>query len=404
MDYAEQIEVYFDRYQDESDELNDFQEPPIRLHKFVQFCQNTAYTIPTNDIYHWFVACTWFYHQNRLIFNNKEFNLDDIIISNSFIKDFKNYLNKNHQNIKSHTKKQIIHLYRTHDQQIEQFLYDIIEIFFVAENNDNHDNHKKDYLSQIWYETSLISCIESSFASIIAARYSLLRSIYITFLYIFYEEEQFMNDETQNIMHQLLDLLKGYFILSYLSSAIYQTKQYLGINTRNSSNITSTQKQQQLLANLQSSFRSGLVVRHYLRYWYNQHPSPSNISNSYFISPLQYIRELTLFNYLLARCYIEMNQNKNNGNTTNKEMDQYVVNLINECCRYLQKASIANNDKEKCLLGLILTNDSWTINNIDIYHLAPRDSIEFPKEFIVERETKKKRRSSSCFIIKSIII
>ena len=41
MDYAEQIEVYFDRCQDESDELTAFDEPPIRLHKFVAWCQRT---------------------------------------------------------------------------------------------------------------------------------------------------------------------------------------------------------------------------------------------------------------------------------------------------------------------------------------------------------------------------
>jgi len=341
MDYAEQIEIYFDRYHDESDDdINDFRQPPIRLHKFVTFSQTQQQTPPQRHvnkelhsaIYHWFVACTWFYNQNTAVFNNDEFNLDDEIISNSshFHEKFKNYISSHLDNLKSHTKKQIIDLYLNLNQNgnIDAFIEDIFEIFvtdFDANDGDEHDEDDDDmmrdhhhnrnnrnvqshghgddkYLAHIWYETSLISCIESSFASIVAARYSLLRSIYVTFLYIFYDQHEYGNrlrhDSTSKFMSKLLDVLKSYFILSYLSSSIYQTKHYLGITHSSNvapqlSSFASTEKRQELWSNLQSSFRSGLVVRHYLRYWYNKKALQSNISQAYFVSPLQYIRKLT---------------------------------------------------------------------------------------------------------------
>merc|ERR1711933_42675 len=130
---------------------------------------------------------------------------------------------------------------------------------------------------------------------------------------------------------------------------------------------------------------------------------------------LSYIHYISpLFKYLLARCNIEMEKTNNinnmikndkNNSTAITKMDQYVVNLINECCSYLQKPSknnynekcLKNNYKEKCLLGLILTND-YNVNNnnnnhnkIDIYHLAPSDYIRFRKEFIKNKQMKEKQ-------------
>eukprot|EP01083_Nonionella_stella_P105170 302362_1 len=51
---------------------------------------------------------------------------------------------------------------------------------------------------------------------------------------------------TQHHMQQLSDLLRGFFVLSYLSSSVYETKQYLGIYHTNYG-----QFREELLSNLQ---------------------------------------------------------------------------------------------------------------------------------------------------------
>ncbi len=69
-------------------------------------------------------------------------------------------------------------------------------------------------------------------------------------------------------------------------------------------------------------------------------------------------------------------------------MDKSVVNLINECGKYLYLINENDNmnEKEKYLLGLILTINDYGNNSynseIDIYNLTPKDIIIFPKEFI----------------------
>ena len=223
-----------------------------------------------NDIYHWFVACTWFYHQNAKELNNTSFNLDDMLISCSMKEiesEFAEYMSSHGEKILPHTKKQIGDLYQTHNQQIGEFLKDIIDTLTTDHHHRGHRGHNgsgsvsgRDYVERIWSEPELMSCIESSFASMVAARYSLLRSVYVTFVYLRVRSQA---------MAAVLDLLKGYFVLSFLSSSIYETKQSLGLcNYRD--RAVSADKRQRLMAELQSSFRSGLLIRHYLRYWYTE--------------------------------------------------------------------------------------------------------------------------------------
>ncbi len=92
---------------------------------------------------------------------------------------------------------------------------------------------------------------------------------------------------------------------------------------------------------------------------------------------------------LLKSIYITKNKNENNNEKEN-EMDEDVINLINECGKYLTNISRENikNEKEKYLLGLILTINNYGNNSeIDIYHLPPKDIITFPKEFIINVKT-----------------
>ena len=64
MDCSEQIEIYFDHHlkiHQHVDELQDFHEPPLRLHKFVQLCQHRNQCNNNNNnsnLYHLFVACS----------------------------------------------------------------------------------------------------------------------------------------------------------------------------------------------------------------------------------------------------------------------------------------------------------------------------------------------------------
>eukprot|EP01084_Bolivina_argentea_P143074 251292_1 len=397
MDYSEQIEVYFDRCGDESDELNDFSEPPMRLHKFIGFCHHRKH----NNLYHWFVACTWFYYQNSAVFGA----LDEACDTQAM----DTFIGKHKHQIKHHTKKQLMRLYQI--QQHDEFLRDIIALFKTT--TTTQEKKKSSSSKQIWNETGLMSCIESSFASIVAARYSLLKSIYITFLYLMGEERKKAPPPPQ--MQELSDLLKGYFVLSFLSSSVYETKQYLGIYNTNYGPF-----REELLSNFQSSFRSGSCVAHLLRY------ESFSFVGHFFASPLCFTVDLMndmfctnhidlvyavieflfverqfcalqkivsfvhyispLFKYLLGRCHIEMSSASEDESTE----DDYAVQLMNECIHSLKQRSTQN---EKRLLGLILT-DKCRHNNkkqrsrendemVDIiYHLAPRDCIELPSQFV----------------------
>ena len=81
-------------------------------------------------------------------------------------------------------------------------------------------------------------CIESS----------LLKSVYITLLYVYIEEGLGCMELDSEEMRQL----SGYFILTM--------KQYL----RDMQSVNQTMKRSELLNNLQSSLKCGLCVGHYL--------------------------------------------------------------------------------------------------------------------------------------------
>ena len=98
MEYSEQIQIYFDHYlniHQHIDELQDFHEPPLRLHKFVQLCQHRNQCNNNNNNNN----NSNLHQQNNQLFNNG-FNYNESIISTNINKDFKNYLTKNNQNIK----------------------------------------------------------------------------------------------------------------------------------------------------------------------------------------------------------------------------------------------------------------------------------------------------------------
>lgn len=498
MDYAEQIEVYFDRMEDESDELTDFDEPPIRLHKFVAWCQRgrahwkykkslygkaTASNplkmanVNRNDLYHWFVACSWFYHQNEAVLNHKDLNLDDLLISSSINQidaEFQRYLESDNH-IQSHTAKQIGDLFLIHKQQIAQFLDEILDLLTEHDRtgnlNGNRNGHRhrrrgmdqmdeddedssrqrtsprRDYLYRIWTDTELMSCIESSFGSLVAARYSLLRSVLVTFLFLRVRSQR---------MAALLDLLKGYFILSFLASSIYERKQ----------NVTPWNHQQNgqrlmtpEMASL-SSFRSGLLIGHYLRYLHaerdrkgdsrsdttgpirldlsghndNGNGNMAAIQCSYLSNPLQFVEEMVwlflvdrnrgnhhlmynavqflfcerqfcalqkllsyidgaavspLFQYLMARCHLEMERVHRSTST-----DRDAVRLFEECCLKLQAMNRPfDTENERRLLGLVLTaNNGQKRQNVDIYHLAPSEFVIFPEDFVAAKRAEDEER------------
>ncbi len=220
------------------------------------------------------------FQNNNNIFN--KINDKQVINYNTFYNYFKIFINKNNQNIKRFTKKHVKNLYEI---QTNNFLNDIIHMLNnnnISNNNNNnnmdmdddkkYENENENGMNIFNIDSTLMGCIESSFASIVAARYSLLKSIYITFLYISIELEIDING---NEIRKLNNLLNGYFILSYLSSTVYEPKQYLCINNYNNYNISESLKQNQsismikryeLLNNLQSSFKCGLSIRYYIRY------------------------------------------------------------------------------------------------------------------------------------------
>jgi len=312
----------------------------------------------------------------------------------------------------------------------------------------------------VWKEWELMQCIESSLASMAAARYSLLRSVMTTFLFLKVRSQR---------MAAVLELLRGYLILSFLASSIYQRSpgqlalgryhelERDGRDEDGDSDLDGVWRRQRAMMEMQSSFGSGLLIRHYLRYWHRGRGPSWWRSCCYLSSPRQFAEQLMvwllvgdgpaadsvvlsahrlepargllvcnvvqflfveqqfvalhrilslldatspLFGYLMARCHIEMARRRHRSLSvmaaTSPTADEDAATLLDSCCRCLVAMRRPFEDEnERKLLGLILTTERRRCEVVDVYHLAPSEAIVFCAEFEATKraEDEKRRRS-----------
>ena len=116
-------------------------------------------------MYHWLVACTWFYHIEAVeaVLNHEAFNLDELLISaphcSHMVQLLQEELDGHGHRLLSHTKKQVEALF--HQSDTDQLLRDLLRLFI--EQTDHESAGIGNHLSSVWQERSaevskLISC------------------------------------------------------------------------------------------------------------------------------------------------------------------------------------------------------------------------------------------------------